>query len=204
MLSSSTRCSRNLGSLSKSKHKSDNWFQILYPEERKHTQSRVAKRKSRTKARDQENRNLHNLNRNGSYQGRGANDWDLTESGMDPSPVLPSFIQSSPGCSEARPGESFTIQDSNYMQGQAATYVPVPYVANPAATTQAKTHASVPCLRSINHVKQHGPQAHKTPPVDEQLTHQGRSGARAVLGIEADPDYLPILSPTYSTIGRIW
>lgn len=144
-----------------------------------------------TKARDKENRNLHNLNLNGSYQGRGANGLDLTESGMDPSPVLPSFIQSSPGCSEARPGESFTIQDGNYMQGQAATYVPVPYVDNPAAITQAESHASVPCLRSISHVKQQGPQAHTTPPVHEQLTYQARSGAREALGIKADPDYSP-------------
>ncbi|TLS21437.1 uncharacterized protein PpBr36_10426 [Pyricularia pennisetigena] len=191
MPSSSTRGSRKPAFLSKSKHKSDDWSQILDPEERERTRNRVAKRKSRTKARDKENRNLHNLNLNGSYQGRGANGLDLTESGMDPSPVLPSFIQSSPGCSEARPGESFTIQDGNYMQGQAATYVPVPYVDNPAAITQAESHASVPCLRSISHVKQQGPQAHTTPPVHEQLTYQARSGAREALGIKADPDYSP-------------
>ncbi|TLD03339.1 uncharacterized protein PgNI_12358 [Pyricularia grisea] len=198
MPSSSTRGSGKPGSLSKSKHKSDDWSQILDPEERKRTQSRVVKRKSRTKARDKENRHLHHLNRDGSYQGRRANDLDLTESGMDPSPVLPLFMQSSPGCSEARPGESFTIQDGNYMQGQAATYVPVPYVANPAATTQAESHASLPCLRSINHVKQQEPQAHTIPTVHEQLTHQARSGAREALGIEADPDYSPENYPNFT------
>ncbi|ELQ33216.1 hypothetical protein OOU_Y34scaffold00982g6 [Pyricularia oryzae Y34] len=191
MPSSSTRGSRKRGSLSKSKHKSDEWSQKSDSEERKRTQNRVAKSKYRTKARYKENRDLHNLHRNGSYQGHGANDLDLTESGMGPSPVLPSFIQSSLGCSEAGPGESFIIQDGNYMQGQAATYAPVPYVANPVATTQVESHASVPCLQSINHVKQQGPQAHTIPLVHEQLTHQARSGAKEALGIEADPDYSP-------------